>query len=269
VALAEHLPRVACQPPNFSEEIGVRSHGSKKLRDTLAAAHRRKHHTDMIRADRGHAIFEQVFSRTETQRVLQVLASAPLQRTRAGARHVISIPVVRDLSDDPRLTIIATQFVGTGAVAFRATLFDKSPEANWLVAWHQDTALPLKQRVENPEFGPWSVKAGVLYAHAPAWALEQIVALRVSLDDSLQTNGPLRVLPDTHGHGVLGEGEIERLARNTTAVDCVSESGGVVAMRPLTIHASSKSADDQPRRVLHIEYAASVHLRPGIELAVV
>ena len=223
----------------------------------------------MIRSDRGYAIFEQVFSRTEMQRVLQVLASAPLERTRAGARHVLSTPVVRDLSDDPRLTTIATHFVGTAAVAFRATLFDKSPEANWLVAWHQDTALPLKQRVENPEFGPWSVKAGVLYAHAPAWALEQVVALRVSLDDSLHTNGPLRVLPDTHGHGVLAEDEIARLARNTTAVDCVSESGGVVAMRPLTIHASSKSADDRPRRVLHIEYAASVHLRPGIELAVV
>jgi ectoine hydroxylase-related dioxygenase (phytanoyl-CoA dioxygenase family) len=223
----------------------------------------------MIRSDRGYAIFEQVFSRTEMQRVLQVLAAAPLERTRAGARHVIGIPVVRDLSNDPRLTTIATQFVRTAAVAFRATLFDKSPEANWLVAWHQDTALPFTQRVENPEFGPWSVKAGVLYAHAPAWALEQIVALRVSLDDSLQTNGPLRVLPDTHERGVLGEDEIQQLARNTTAVDCVSESGGVVAMRPLTIHASSKSAGDQPRRVLHIEYAASVHLGPGIELAVV
>jgi len=39
-------------------------------------------------------------------------------------------------------------------------------------------------------------------------------------------------------------------------------------MRPLTIHASSKSTDDHPRRVLHIEYGASIHRRPGIELAV-
>jgi hypothetical protein len=35
-----------------------------------------------------------------------------------------------------------------------------------------------------------------------------------------------------------------------------------------TIHASSKASDENPRRVLHIEYAATVHLGSGIELAV-
>jgi ectoine hydroxylase-related dioxygenase (phytanoyl-CoA dioxygenase family) len=128
--------------------------------------------------------------------------------------------------------------------------------------------LPLRDRVQHPEWGPWSIKAGVRYAHAPAWALERVVALRVSLDDSSRTNGPLRVLPGTHRSGVLSDGEIERLARDTTPVDCVAPCGEVVAMRPLTIHASSKSIDDQPRRVLHIEYATTVHLSPGLELAV-
>ena len=163
---------------------------------------------------------------------------------------------------------IAGEFVGPAPVAFRATLFDKSPGANWLVAWHQDTALPLRQRLEHTEWGPWSVKAGVLHAHAPAWALEQVIALRVSLDDSSSTNGPLRVLPGTHRAGICSDDHLEQLVRNTVPVDCVVASGGVVAMRPLTIHASSKSLDDRPRRVLHIEYAASVHLAPGVELAV-
>jgi len=51
-------------------------------------------------------------------------------------------------------------------------------------------------------------------------------------------------------------------------VDCVAPSGGVIAMRPLTIRASSKASDGNPRRVLHIEYAATVHLGSGIELAI-
>ena len=112
------------------------------------------------------------------------------------------------------------------------------------------------------------VKAGVLYAHAPAWALEQVVALRISLDDSSSTNGPLCVLPDTHRQGVYNDEQIEHLVRSTSPFDCVAPSGGVVAMRPLTIHASSKSSDVQPRRVLHIEYAATINLGAGIELAV-
>jgi hypothetical protein len=39
-------------------------------------------------------------------------------------------------------------------------------------------------------------------------------------------------------------------------------------MRPLIVHASSKAREGQPRRVLHIEYAATVNLGSGIELAV-
>ena len=222
----------------------------------------------MLQPDNGYSILDGVFTPSEMVAVTAQLAENTLQRTKAGARHILSVPVVRDLSMDPRLLNIARQFVGPEAVPFRATLFDKSPTANWLVVWHQDTALPLSRRVERDQWGPWSTKAGVLYAHAPAWALEQVVALRVSLDDSVLTNGPLRVLPGTHRGGVYSDEQIEALARSTAPVDCVAPSGGVIAMRPLTVHASSKSSDAQPRRVLHIEYAATVNLGSGIELAV-
>jgi hypothetical protein len=38
-------------------------------------------------------------------------------------------------------------------------------------------------------------------------------------------------------------------------------------MRPLIVHASSKSLHDAPRRVLHIEYAASLKIDHGLDLA--
>jgi Phytanoyl-CoA dioxygenase (PhyH) len=222
----------------------------------------------MIQTDQGYCIASDVFARSEMIDVLETLATAHVERTKAGARHVMTVPVVRRLADDPRMLAIARQFVGSAAVPFRATLFDKSSSANWLVVWHQDTALPLRDRFEHPEWGPWSTKGNVLYAHAPAWALEQVVALRVSLDESTQSNGPLRVLPNTHRSGVLDDDAIDRLARSTSPVECVASAGSVVAVRPLTVHASSKSTDGQPRRVLHIEYAASLNLTATIELAV-
>lgn len=168
----------------------------------------------------GHSISERVFARTEMQQVLNLLSTANIDRTKAGARHLLSVPVVRDLSRDPRMIQIARRFVGASAKPFRATLFDKSPRANWLVVWHQDTALPLRERLERDGWGPWSTKAGVLYGHAPAWALERVVALRISLDDSTPTNGPLRVLPNSHQNGVLSDVEIQRLTQVTAAVDC-------------------------------------------------
>ena len=137
-----------------------------------------------------------------------------------------------------------------------------------VIGQHQDTALPLRRQFSAEEWGPWSTKGGVLYAHAPAWALEQVVALRISLDDSSAANGPLRVLPHTHMLGVLTDARIAALTREKEAVDCVAASGSVVAMRPLTVHASSKATVRQPRRVLHIEYAAALDLGSGIELTV-
>lgn len=218
--------------------------------------------------DSGYVIEPSVFGVRELTDASEALASAQLQRTKAGARHVLGLPAVRALANDLRMLRIAERFIGKGGFPFRATFFDKSASANWLVTWHQDTALPLRVRVDNPDWGPWSTKGGVLYAHAPAAALETVVAVRVSLDDSASSNGPLRVLPGTHDRGVLNDREIAALASTIPAVECTTPAGGLVIMRPLTVHASSKSTDNRPRRVLHIEYASVVQMPGGAELLV-
>jgi hypothetical protein len=217
--------------------------------------------------DDGYDVFDGVFTRLEMTTVIGGLLTAELDRTKAGARHVLGVPIIRDLANDSKMVELAGRFLGPSAVPFRATLFDKSARTNWLVVWHQDTALPLRERTEHHEWGPWSVKAGVLYAHAPAWALQRVVALRVSLDDSSASNGPLRVLPNSHRRGVLTDAEVELLALEVDPVDCLAPSGGVIAMRPLTVHASSKATDERPRRVLHIEYADALALAPRFHLA--
>jgi ectoine hydroxylase-related dioxygenase (phytanoyl-CoA dioxygenase family) len=111
------------------------------------------------------------------------------------------------------------------------------------------------------------VKDGVIYAHAPAAALNRVLAVRVHLDDSTSSNGPLRVLPWTHRNGILGDEVIRCLTRESEPVDCLVARGGVLAMRPLLVHASSKSRSTASRRVLHIEYAASMVIETGLELA--
>ena len=200
--------------------------------------------------------------------IRDALKSVDLHRTKAGMRHVLRVRAVQALATEPDLLSLAVQFLNDRPIPFRATLFDKSATSNWLVAWHQDTTLPLSGRVADPAWGPWTVKGGVLHANAPADTLEKIVALRVHLEDSAESNGPLRVLPGTHAAGVLSHDAIQRAAASVRPVDCVASAGGVVAMRPLVVHASSKSTDERPRRVLHLEYAASLHIAPGVELAV-
>jgi len=208
------------------------------------------------------------FRRDEISRLIEEFARAPLSRSKAGVRHTLRHTAFADVARDPHLTGLAQEILEGSAFPFRATLFDKSLTGNWLVVWHQDTALPLRMRQEAPGWGPWSVKEGVIYAHAPACALSQIVSLRLHLDDSTLENGPLRVLPGTHTLGVLDDETIHKLVTQAMPVDCLVGRGGVLAMRPLIVHSSSKSRAGASRRVLHIEYATSVSLDDGLQLAI-
>jgi len=221
-----------------------------------------------LRITNGFEIVPNVLDQSEAANVATELQHSTLERGRAVARHLMHVPVAQRIAHDSRLVAIAARFVGPAAIPFRATLFDKSPGNNWLVVWHQDTALPLREQRDIPGWRPWSIKAGITYAHAPATALSRVIALRLHIDDSDTDNGPLRVLPGTHTIGVLSDAEIGQLAREISAVDCIVPAGGVVAMRPLLAHASSKAESSRQRRVLHVEYADSLRTADDLELAI-
>jgi len=216
----------------------------------------------------GFAIIPEFLAGEEIESLLDGISRPAPRRSRAGVRHALSLSPVANLARQPNVMELACSVLGRAAFPFRATLFDKSPKSNWLVVWHQDTALPLRQRSDASGWGPWSVKEGVNYAHAPAAALAQVLALRIHLDHSTASNGPLRVLPATHTLGVLDEDRIHQLATKTATVECLVPAGGILAMRPLLVHASSKSLADAERRVLHIEYATSASIAAPLELAV-
>src|SRR5260370_9893190 len=108
-----------------------------------------------------------VLGQKEVERVLAELSQADVLRGRAGVRHAMKLPAVAAVARKSGLLEIAQRVLGKEAIPFRATLFDKSPTANWLGVWHQDTALPLSDRRRMPGWGPWALKGGVNYAQVP------------------------------------------------------------------------------------------------------
>jgi hypothetical protein len=114
--------------------------------------------------EHGFAVIPEVLTPEEVAQLLKDLAGSTPRRTKAGVRHILGHASVAKLAQEARLIEIARAVLGSDAFPFRATLFDKSPDANWLVVWHQDTALPLRERREAPGWGPWSTKQGVVYA---------------------------------------------------------------------------------------------------------
>ncbi|HJZ79194.1 MAG TPA: phytanoyl-CoA dioxygenase family protein [Pyrinomonadaceae bacterium] len=217
--------------------------------------------------DKGFAVFEGVLTSCECVSLAQAVVDGSVRR-RAGVRNLMSHPNVASIAHDQRLLRLAENALRGPAVPFRATLFDKSPVSNWHVLWHQDRALPLSKWFDSPEWGPWSEKSGVRYALAPAWALERVVALRVHLDTSDNSNGPLRLIPGSHTRGVLSESDIRKAINGVPAETCLVGRGGVLAMRPLVLHSSIKASGDDQRRVIHFEYANGLKLGNEARLCV-
>jgi ectoine hydroxylase-related dioxygenase (phytanoyl-CoA dioxygenase family) len=201
--------------------------------------------------DLGFSKVESVFTVQDITKLLE-----QLPHVRAGMRNLLTLPFISDLAQHPRLLQSVRSVLGRNAFPFKATLFDKNPEANWLVPWHQDLTIPVDRQVEHPGWGPWSTKAGVLFVQPPTPILEKILAVRVHLDSCLPSNGALKVMPKTHQLGRLSPEQIAELRQQIPAHTCAVHGGGIILMRPLLLHASSKSSIEGHRRVIHFEYAA-------------
>jgi ectoine hydroxylase-related dioxygenase (phytanoyl-CoA dioxygenase family) len=218
----------------------------------------------------GYFIQEGVLSEAEVDGLRQAVANLPnreeVRRRRSvyGVRNLLEIcPHVVTLAADPRIRQFVTPILGDHAFAVRAIFFDKVPDANWSLFWHQDSVIAVKQRREVAGFVGWSQKAGVWQVQPPSEVLAHMVAVRVHLDDCGADNGPLRVLPGSHRCGWLDD-ELDEWKSRVAEVTCTVNCGGVVAMCPLTLHASAASERVGHRRVIHIEYAAE-ELPHGLE----
>jgi ectoine hydroxylase-related dioxygenase (phytanoyl-CoA dioxygenase family) len=95
----------------------------------------------------------------------------------------------------------------------------------------------------------------VPHVQPPVEILERMITIRLHLDDCNEDNGALRVLPGTHCLGRLTSEQIGQLRRDSREVLCRASAGDALLMRPLLLHASSRSRTGPHRRVLHIDYA--------------
>ena len=156
-----------------------------------------------------------------------------------------------------RLSDLAVGLSGRPAKMVRILAFDKTPETNWGVPWHQDRTISVKQRVEVDGFGPWSVKAGMPHVAPPQTLLESMFSLRLHLDDCGPDNGPLKIIPGSHRLGRLSVREVLDLGARHEPMSCLAGAGDVLAMRALTVHASDPANVPAHRRVLHLDFSTT------------
>jgi ectoine hydroxylase-related dioxygenase (phytanoyl-CoA dioxygenase family) len=183
----------------------------------------------------------------------------------AGHRNLAArIPAVRDLAHAPKIIELVEKRAGAKPFLVRSIFFDKTVDTNELAHWHQETTIAVHQRLNVPGYLPWSVKEGVPHVQPPRGILETMITLRLHLDDCDATNGALKVIPRSHRMGKLNTDEITAVRKECREVLCAAQAGDGLFMRPLLLHASSRSSNAAHRRVLHLDYATAP-LAGGLE----
>lgn len=147
---------------------------------------------------------------------------------------------VRLVSDD-RLLDIAEQFIGPNIALFASHYISKPPFDGQPVLWHQDGSY---------------------------WPLEpmEVITLWLAVDDSLEENGCMRVIPGTHKMelqslrrrtdvaNVLSSEIDPALVDESKAVSCILRKGGVSVHHPNIIHGSKANNSPLRRCGLTIRY---------------
>ena len=215
----------------------------------------------------GFEVLDDLVSAQDVAQLLAALGDLNIKPLRGGIRRIESlVPAVAELAQSANLIRVAEQHLNGKAHLVRAIYFDKTPENNWYVTWHQDRTVAVSNRFEQEGWGPWTLKDGVCHVQPPLEVLENIVTIRIHLDPATKTNGCLKIVPGSHRQGLIPSDQVIERVDKTQVAYCETSAGGALVMRPHLLHASEKSATAKSRRVLHFEYS-SYQLPEGISWA--
>lgn len=218
---------------------------------------------------RGSMTLHHVFSKKEVHAIKTKLhqyfkTASPGDNVHAVRDVLQQIPDLTPLLLTPRLIQILKK-INPNLFLTKAIFFDKTPEANWYVTWHQDLIIQVKEKIDTEGFSGWTRKQGVHGVCPPEAILNDTVTIRIHLDDAGEGNGALNIIPGSH-HKKLKDEAIRLITESCTPTLCEVRAGGIHIMKPLLLHASSKATNQKPRKVLHLEFNAT-ELPNGLQWA--
>jgi predicted DNA-binding transcriptional regulator YafY len=208
-------------------------------------------------AHKGFMILRHVYSRKEVNllktEIARYFRDNKLDDNTYAIRNLLGeIPVLKETIFNNNLLQVIKK-INPDLFLTKAIYFDKTPDANWYVTWHQDVVINVAAKIEQEGFSGWTKKFGVHGVCSPEEILKNTFTIRIHLDDADETNGALKVIPGSQNKRLSDE-EINLIAQNSIPYICEVEACGIHIMKPLLLHASSKATSQKHRRVIHLEF---------------
>ncbi len=144
----------------------------------------------------------------------------------------------------------------------RLLIFNKTQDMNWMVPWHQDRVIAVRERHDVEGFTNWSRKNGTWHVEPPLVFLKEMIFARVHLDDTDVDNGCHEIACGSHLRGRVSMEDAADVAQACPLEMCSAKRGDVLFASALALHRSKTSQSDAPRRTLRIDYSARILPKP-------
>jgi len=212
----------------------------------------------------GFSIIENVYSNQEIEDILAAISKTnPNKETFRKSNDLFAIrqflkevPDTINLIFNNNLKDIIKALFGKTYFLVKSIYFDKPETSNWFVSYHQDLTISVDQKVEIDRFGPYTKKHNQFAVQPPLEILESNFTIRIHLDDTNEENGALKIVSNSHSKGIYRHETINWDTENE--ISCAVKKGGLMIMKPLLLHSSSRTTNNRKRRVIHLEFSNQV-----------
>lgn len=222
----------------------------------------KKQNLKYILDKQGYIILDNLYSPTEVQQIITCIEDTTQNQSSEGflktndlfaIRQLLkNIPHLKKVLLNKNLRSLLSNIYRAPYFLTKGIYFDKPPTSNWFVPYHQDISISVNQKTEVPNYKNWTQKKGQYGVQPPLKILENSTTIRIHLDDTTIENGALKVLPESHTKGIIRTDQKDW--DTATEKVCDVKSGGVMLMKPLTLHASHRTKNEKRRRVIHLEF---------------
>ena len=209
----------------------------------------------------GFTTIENIYSTEEVQKITETINQVDTSKVTfrksndlfAIRQFLKEVPETQNLIFNENLQKVISELFGKNYFVIKSIYFDKPETSNWYVSYHQDLTISVDKKIELDNFKFWTTKQNQFAVQPPIEILENIYTIRIHLDDTDENNGALKVIEKSHLKKIYRPENIDWQTENETT--CNVKKGGLMIMKPLILHSSSRTTNNKKRRVIHIEFS--------------
>jgi ectoine hydroxylase-related dioxygenase (phytanoyl-CoA dioxygenase family) len=214
-------------------------------------------------SEKGFTTIENIYTEEEIESILHTIelvdkSNETFRKSKdlfAIRQFLKEVPTSIPLVFNDNLKNIIQELFGENYFVVKSIYFDKPEDSNWYVSYHQDLTISVENKIEKDGYSSWTLKQNQYAVQPPIELLENIFTIRIHLDKADENNGALKVIPKSHLKKIYTP---ELMDWQTEAESiCKVDKGGIMIMKPLLLHSSSRTTNNQKRRVIHIELSNS------------